>query len=197
MKTSPQEQIELKLSQMGEHNDKDLTESALREKLTILSRKRNLKLWHDHSTIARHSYFLIVITPIYDKAFYYTADEIEQRTGVRLNVQTLVERPEIHILGRSGADQKLFNECRQECMKAISEPVETGSKIIIEDCIRFFHGDGPAQQYESGHKQGGIYSCVGCGSKTALFDDFAHCHHTVIQRLSRVRYKWTSVEKKR
>lgn len=44
------EQIELRLSQMGEHNNKDLTVSELRGKLTMLSRKRYLKVWHDHST---------------------------------------------------------------------------------------------------------------------------------------------------
>ena len=174
------EQIELRLSLLGEHNDKDLTENELREKIIMLSRKRYLKLWHDHSTVAGHTYFLILVTPIYDEAFYYTAEEMEQRTGFRMNVQTLVERPEIHIIGRSGAsitDQMQFNQCRQDCMRATSQPIETESKIAISDVIRFFHGDGPAQQYEGGHKQGGIYRCVGCGGKTELFDDFAYCHH--------------------
>ena len=62
-------------------------------------------------------------------------------------------------------------------MGQIDEPVTSESGIAIHDVIRFFHGDGPAQQYEGGHKQGGTYSCVGCGARTAMFDDFAYCHH--------------------
>ena len=148
----------MRLSLLGEHNDKDLTENELREKIVMLSRKRYL---HDHSTVAGHTYFLILVTPMYDEAFYYTAEEMEQRTGVRMNVQTLVERPEIRRSGASITDQMQYNQCRQDCMRATSQPIETESKIAISDAIRFFHGDGPAQQYEGGHKQGGIYSCVG------------------------------------
>ena len=101
-------------------------------------------------------------------------------TRLKLDIQAIVEQPEIHILGRSGAsivDQMLFNQCRQECLRHIDELVETESGIFIHDVVRFFHGDGPAQQFEGGHKQGGTYSCVGCGAKTVLFDDFAYCHY--------------------
>ena len=106
---------------------------------------------------------------------------MEQKTGVRIDVQAIVEQPEIHIIGRSGAsisDQMLFNECRQECQRVIHEPVSTQSGILIRDVMRFFHGDGPAQQFEAGHKQGGTYSCVSCGAKTTRFDDFGYCHYS-------------------
>ena len=96
------EQIELRLTQMGEHNEKHLSESELREKLTVLSSKLYLQVWHDHSTVAGHLYLLVIVTPIYDEAFYYTDIEMKRITGVKMNVQTQVERPEIHIIGRSG-----------------------------------------------------------------------------------------------
>lgn len=54
---------------------------------------------------------------------------------------------------------------------------ETVAGTPVVDILRFFHGDGPAQQYEAGHKIGGKYSCVGCGALTSRFDDFAYCHH--------------------
>ena len=71
----------------------------------------------------------------------------------------------------------LFNQCHQECLQQIEDSVMTESGLVIHDVLRFFHGDRPAQQYEGGHKQEGTYSCVGCGAKTARFDDFAYCHH--------------------
>ena len=160
------QQIEIRLTQLGEKYDNDLSENDLREKLVLLARQRYLKVWHDHSSIAGHTYFLVLVTPIYDESFYYTDREIMESTGKNINIQSIVERPEIHIIGRSGAsiaNQMLFNKCRQECMGQIDEPVTSESGIAIHDVIRFFHGDGPAQQYE--------------GARTAMFDDFAYCHH--------------------
>ena len=139
-------------------------------------------MWHDHSSISGHSHLLVVVTPIYDPAFYYSPDEMEERTGVRVDVPTLVEHPEIHIIARSGSslsDQSLFNMCRQECLQGLSDTICTKDGIPIRDVVRFFHGDGPAQQFEAGHKVGGTYSCVGCGSKTERFDDFSYCHYAM------------------
>lgn len=120
--------------------------------------------------------------PVYDPALYYTPEAMEKQTGIQVDVPTMVEHPEIHIIARSGSsisDQKLFNECRQESLKDLSEELTTNDKIPIKDVVRFFHGDGPAQQYEAGHKCGGTYSCVACGEKTECFDDFCYCHHAL------------------
>ena len=46
----------------------------------------------------------------------------------------------------------------------------------INDVIRFFHGDAPAQQFEAGHSIGGKYFCVGCGAQATLIDDIGHCY---------------------
>jgi hypothetical protein len=35
--------------------------------------------------------------------------------------------------------------------------------VQVNDVMRFFHGDGPAQQFEAGNSVGGNYCCVGCG----------------------------------
>ena len=135
------QQIEIRLTQLGEKYDNDLSENDLREKLVLLARQRYLKVWHDHSSIAGHTYFLVLVTPIYDEAFYYTDREIMESTGKNINIQSIVERPEIHIIGRSGAsiaNQMLFNKCRQECMGQIDEPVTSESGIAIHYVIRFF-----------------------------------------------------------
>ena len=98
-------------------------------------------MWHDHSSISGHSHLLVVVTPIYDPAFYYSPDEMEERTGVRVDVPTLVEHPEIHIIARSGSslsDQSLFNMCRQECLQGLSDTICTKDGIPIRDVVRFF-----------------------------------------------------------
>ena len=163
-------QLEHKLIQLGEKVNNELCDEDLRERLQSLTRRRHLKIWHDHSNVAGHSYLLVLVTPIYDEAFYYIPAEVEQKLGVKLDVQAIVEHPEVHIIGRSSssiADQMLFNKCRQECLRKIDEPIQTQSGIHIHDIVRFFHGDGPAQQYECGHKLGGTYKCVQCGAKSA------------------------------
>jgi len=43
-----------------------------------------------------------------------------------------------------------------------------------QDVVRFFHGDGPAQQVEAGSKMGGTYPCVGCTARCSMFDDVAY-----------------------
>ena len=76
--------------------------------------KRYFKLWHDHSSVDGHSYLLVLITPIYDPVFYLTPEEMEQKTGVYMDVQGIVEQPEVHIVGRSSssiAEQTMSSMC--------------------------------------------------------------------------------------
>ena len=55
---------------------------------------------HDHSEIANHGHLLVVISAIYDPAFYYTNSEMEEK-GVLINVESVVERPYLYIFARS------------------------------------------------------------------------------------------------
>ena len=73
--------IEARLSQLAEKIDCESSDDDLREKLISLSRQRHLKIWHDHSSVAGHSYLLVLVTPVYDEAFYYTPEEMEKKTG--------------------------------------------------------------------------------------------------------------------
>lgn len=50
-------------------NAKDITE--LNQKMTT----RMFSVWHDHSTVASHSYFLVLISFIYDPLVYLTPEE--------------------------------------------------------------------------------------------------------------------------
>ena len=45
--------------------------------LKHFSRTRHLKIWHDHSSIAGFGYLLVLISVVYDPAFYYTPEEMK------------------------------------------------------------------------------------------------------------------------
>ena len=173
-------EIQAQLQELGEAYTPEEATETLREKLKYLNRQRFFKVWHDHSTIGGHSHLMILISPIYDPAFYYTPEEVERQKGLKVDVPNLVEKPEINILGRSTSsleDQMLYSECRRQCLEDLQVVLKTTAGTPVVDVLRFFHGDGPAQQFEAGHKIGGKYSCVGCGALTSRFDDFAYCHH--------------------
>ncbi|KAL5517132.1 hypothetical protein EMCRGX_G002607 [Ephydatia muelleri] len=123
----------------------------------------------------------VLVSAIYDPALYVTDEEVFRRTGMYVNVQAIVERPELHIIGRSTSsieDQRKFIECRRQCMQQMGTKLFTSEGLEITDVLRFFHGDGPAQQFEAGHSIGGNYCCVGCGARSTLFDDIVHCYRS-------------------
>lgn len=46
--------------------------------------------------------------------------------------------------------------------------------IEINDKMRFFHGDSPAQNFESGQQKGGYYYCSGCGVHASRVFELDH-----------------------
>ena len=56
--------------------------------------------------------------------------------------------------------------------------VNTSPGTGIRDCLRIFHGDCPAAEFEAGHKQGGNSSCVGCGAETTRCYDVVYSYHS-------------------
>ena len=123
-------------------------------------------MWHDHSIVSGHGHFLVLVAPIFDPAFYYTTDEVQALYGADIDVPSVVENPEVHILARSrstAGDQAMFNETRRECLLELSKELTTETGVPGKDCLRFFHADGPAAQFVAGNKQGGHFCCVQCG----------------------------------
>jgi hypothetical protein len=103
------------------------TESQLRDKLVKKSRQRHLNVWHDHSDISGHSHFLVLASAVYDPAFYLTPTELDNK-GISLDIQTVVEEPEIHILARSASSlqaQQMFSQCRKECVNNSDQDLNT------------------------------------------------------------------------
>ena len=72
----------------------------------------------------------------------------------------------------------MFSECHVDCLLEMS-PISTSEGVLVSDIMRFFHGDGPAQQFEAGQHIGGDYYCVGCTVESSRADDLAYsfrCH---------------------
>jgi hypothetical protein len=76
------------------------TEREMRDILQQQERTRYFQLWHDASSIANHSHILFSINVIYDPATFYTNIEYYQLCGERLNIQSIIETPELYIIGR-------------------------------------------------------------------------------------------------
>ena len=49
----------------------------------------------------------------------------------------------------------MLNEFRTECVLPLSQSICTESGGAVHDTLRFFHGNGPAQQFEAGQSRGG------------------------------------------
>lgn len=145
---------------------------------------RHLKIWHDHSAIAGHGHFLVLVSVIYNHFFYLTQEEADAKFGKgKIDIQSTVEAPELHILGRSSSsidDQALFSSCRNECLGTLSMPLCMDNGVQVLDIVRFFHGDGPAQQFEAGNSIGGNFPCVACGVRNERIADIAHAYRCQI-----------------
>ena len=83
-------EIKAKLNNLNEQCDPSCTTDELRQQLANISRLRNFKMLHDHSDISGHTHFLVLVSAIYDPAFYLTPTELQNR-GVQLDVQTVVK----------------------------------------------------------------------------------------------------------
>ena len=139
---------------------------VLKAKLKEISHTRHLKIWHDLSTVANHGHLIFMVACLYDPALFYTNEEYERKTKRKVDVQTIIESPEVYIVARSSSsdlEQLSYVETRLECLEEISLPLATEEGEEIVDVMRFFHGDNPAQQYECGQQKGGNFYCSVCG----------------------------------
>ena len=66
-----------------------------------------------------------------------------------------------------------IRHCRRECLSMLGEPLSLSSSTQT-NIMQFFHGDGPAQQFEACNSIGGNYCCVGCSVKSDRIDDIAY-----------------------
>lgn len=89
-------------SRLQELNEFDDTEGlpAMKEKLKEMERTRQLAAWHDHSSVANHGYLIFLACVLYDPASHLTDKEYEKKYGKPIEVQKIVEEPELYIFAR-------------------------------------------------------------------------------------------------
>ena len=104
--------------------------------------ERNFVLWADHSSILSAGFLFFTTKVIYSSDIFYTNDEFEQITGKKLDVQSVVEQPEIYIVAQchdSIAEKLSYSETRREDLLSMGEIMRIGD-ISIKDKMRFFQG---------------------------------------------------------
>ena len=128
----------------SEHTDYSTDE--LREILTHNERSRSLWVWHDHSSLVSHGIIAVMIGIMYDPIVFLSESESP-------SIQEFVEEGEIHFVvhGTSSlSDQLAIVPERVAELEGLSEPVRTENGIQVVDILRFFKGDRPAAEFESG-----------------------------------------------
>ena len=125
---------------------------------------------------------------VYDTATFLTNKEYAAKYGQKVNVQSKVESPHIYIIARSSSsdlDQLAYVNTRLECLEELSTTVASQNGNLITDKMRFFHGDSPSRQFESGHQKGGHYYCSVCGciaSRVYELDYVFRCSHMSLSK---------------
>lgn len=95
---------------------------SLQQKLKDAYRTRYIKVWHDHSSISAHGHILVLISVMYDPAFFHTPEEMKATKGVDIDVPAILETPEIHIRQRH---QRRTNFCSKKHEGSASGKLET------------------------------------------------------------------------
>ncbi|XP_069103113.1 LOW QUALITY PROTEIN: uncharacterized protein [Argopecten irradians] len=179
-----QDEIQHRFQRMScEISCQNLSTEDQRTLLKKLERTRHWKIWHDHSDIANHSHFLIMVCALYNTSCFLTDEEYKSKhPGCKSSdVQGMVEVPQLYLLGRSGssdADQMMYTEERLNDIHHMTEPIQTPAGIPVYDVCRIFSGDGPARQFESGQQRGGNYPCL-CGVHAENFGNIQNCYSPV------------------
>ena len=157
------------------HSTSDQLYATIRK----VQRTRTLVLWHDHGVLLGLGCILMTIHIAYDPAVFYTPQEYKERFGKPVEMQSIIERPELYILAAgssSSEDQAALIRDRLDCLHDLPVPITATNGVCVEDKLTFFIGDHPAQQYERGTQHGGTYKCA-CACKQSMFEDFAHTVH--------------------
>ncbi|PFX15078.1 hypothetical protein AWC38_SpisGene20726 [Stylophora pistillata] len=140
---------------------------------------------------------------LYDPAFYYSSAEMKARGYDDMDVPALVEKPHLYILGRCSAievEQLGYVDTRRECLDQLINNLQTSKGVPVVDVMRFFHGDGPEQQFESGEQRGGKNGCVSCSADSRRYRELVYCfrsHHLSLADRCRIVWEGPAGRRKR
>ena len=170
------EELVGELSRINEMENKQCEVDVLRDKLKFYQRRRHLQLWHDGSCIANNSYMLFMVNALYDKALYLTNEEYFCKYGKNIDVQAQIEKPQLYIIAKcpSNEQQLLYINTRNEDNKLLQTPTIVKDNIELNDIMKFFHGDGPACEFEAGQQKGGDHPCWVCPINMTMSNDIPY-----------------------
>lgn len=122
------EQVKKRIAQLNEHTNcpETATLDDLKNYLKRAERTRHLMVWADNSTLLNHGYLLLTVNAVYDEALYFTNKEMEDQGKGNVDVQSLVERPQVYILARCGsaeAEQIAYINTRKACLEGLKNNV--------------------------------------------------------------------------
>jgi hypothetical protein len=170
-----------RLKELNELQKDLFSQEEMKEKLKTIEKTRHLLVWLDNSTVVNHGYLVCLITCLYNPAVFLTNDEYKLKTGQSLNVQKVVETPEVHFIARCGSsdsEQLMYSETRMQCIQGLKHNIKTSDNIEYIDKLRLCHGDSPLRAFEAGQQKGGNYFCSNCGvyySMTYELDHVLNC----------------------
>ena len=173
-------EVKERLRKIGEFTrevEEKCTPRQMKELLMKYERTRHFMIWADNSTIMNHGHIMYLVQCLYDPAFFFTPEEMKARWHENLDVPSIIERPHLYILGRCGSkeiEQLAYVDTRQECLDHLPHHVETSKGVKVNDVVRFFHGDGPEQQFESGEQRGGNAGCSACSGDARRYRDLTY-----------------------
>ena len=96
---------------------------------------------------------MVTVNTCYDKNIHSARGEYKKKTGIDINVQADIEKPQIHILTKASSsieDQLLHSARRLECIKGLEIELEISNGYKIIDKLLFFPGDDPSAHFETG-----------------------------------------------
>ena len=101
LKKMTKDDLKRQLNQIPEPYDPTSTEEELNDKLQHYMTRRHLLVWQDHSTLANHGHLLLMARVMYDPAVYYTPEEMKDITGKEVDIQEIIETPEVYLLAQA------------------------------------------------------------------------------------------------
>ena len=99
-----------------------------------MERKRYLMVWGDNSTLLNRGHLLLTVNSVYDEALYYTNEEMKAKGKGDIDVQSIVERPQVYILGRCGSsevDQLAYINTRKACLLENRKGVMLDVQVVV------------------------------------------------------------------
>ena len=172
--------LKRKLKHLNPHTDTDeLSKPQLIAQIKGFEQNRHLLVWSDHASVMNHGHLMLTVKTLYDEGFYLTREEYKEIYGKDLDIETLIEEPQLYIFSRcrdSLQGKVAYTDTRREDILEMNVKIRiNGHENMVTDTMKYFNGDHPEQASESGNLEGGDVPCAGCGARAQSFIDLEYC----------------------